>query len=46
MNLDGEYFAPELIEEQTIENLSKFSDKLEMAYQFLKRKSDVFQGKT
>ena len=32
MSLGGEYFAPELAEEQTLENLEAFSDRLEDLY--------------
>lgn len=31
----GEYFAPELAQEQTLENLQKFSDRLHTAHQFM-----------
>lgn len=32
MSYDGEYIAPELAEEQTLENLEAFSDRLEDLY--------------
>lgn len=31
-NFDGEFYARELVEEQTLENLEKFGDKLELYY--------------
>ena len=34
-NLDGEYIAPELAEEQTLERLSAFGDRLESLYEKL-----------
>ena len=32
MGLDGQYYSPELAEEQTLERLALFSDKLEAVY--------------
>jgi hypothetical protein len=34
---DGNYYARELVEEQTLENLEMFSDKLARAYAFMKK---------
>ena len=33
-----DFFAPELAEEQTLENLRKFSDRLQLAWDFIKMK--------
>lgn len=35
-NFYGEHIAPELVEEQTLENLEKFSDRLDRAHAHLK----------
>jgi hypothetical protein len=35
VNYKGEFVAPELAKEQTLENLAKFSDRLEQAWQEL-----------
>jgi hypothetical protein len=35
---DGNYYARELVEEQTLENLQAFSDKLARAYDFMHRR--------
>jgi len=37
-NEAGEFIARELVEEQTLENLQAFSDRLANAYQFMKRR--------
>lgn len=37
LNLDGHYYAPELADEQTLENLQKFSDRLAAAYERIKQ---------
>ena len=37
MNVDGQYYARELAEEQTLENLQAFSDKLVKAYDYMMR---------
>jgi hypothetical protein len=34
-NLKGEYVAPELVEEQTLGNLTKFARRLQRGYNFL-----------
>jgi len=36
-NMDGEFIARELVEEQTLENLQRFSDKLADAWAFIQR---------
>ncbi len=38
MGLDGNYYARELIEEQSLENLQRFSDKLATAYEHLQKR--------
>ena len=35
MGRDGQYYARELAEEQTLENLQKFSDRLQRAWEFV-----------
>lgn len=37
MGYDGKYYARELAEEQTLENLQKFSDTLARAWKAMKR---------
>lgn len=37
-NVNGEFVAPELTREQTLENLWDFGTRLEMGYKFMKRK--------
>tara|TARA_Y100001963_G_C6721792_1_gene419447 strand:- start:736 stop:912 length:177 start_codon:yes stop_codon:yes gene_type:complete len=32
LSYDGHYYAPELVEEQTLDNLRVFSDRLEATY--------------
>lgn len=36
----GEYVARELVEEQTIENLQAFSDRLQTAWDFLQKRRE------
>lgn len=36
-NLKGEYVARELVQEQTLDNLCAFSDRLATAWKFIKR---------
>lgn len=38
-NASGEFVAPELAEEQTLDNLDAFGDRLRERYQILKQKS-------
>jgi hypothetical protein len=38
-NLDGEFVARELVEEQTLENLDLFSQRLEKAHAILKQRT-------
>ena len=38
MGNDGKYYARELLEEQTLENLDKFSKKLELVHKHFKSK--------
>jgi hypothetical protein len=38
VGIDGNYYARELVEEQTLENLQKFSDKLARCYKLMKSK--------
>ena len=40
MNIRGEYYARELAEEQTLENLQKISDKLQMGWDMMQRRKD------
>jgi hypothetical protein len=35
MNMNGEYIAPELAREQTLDNLDAFGDRLERYYSFI-----------
>lgn len=35
---DGNYYARELVEEQSLENLQAFSDKLAKGYEFMKQR--------
>lgn len=35
---DGNYYAPDLLAEQTLEHLSDFSDRLQRGWDFMKRK--------
>lgn len=35
-NMHGEYVAPELVEDQTLDNLQKFSDRLDRTYNAMK----------
>lgn len=37
-NSNGEFVAPELVEEQTLENLERFSDRLHLAHGMLKER--------
>ena len=37
-NMDNEFVSRELVEEQTLENLQAFSDKLALAYEHLKKR--------
>lgn len=37
-NVNGEFVAPELAEEQTLDNLNAFSERLHRAHQLLKDK--------
>jgi len=37
-NMNGEFIAPELAYEQTLENLDKFSDRLEKCHQVIKQR--------
>lgn len=39
---EGNYYARELLQEQTVENLQKFSDKLARAWGILMKKSPRF----
>ena len=44
--LNGDHYAKELVENQTLENLKAFSDRLEKAYQWLKeREAERGRGK-
>lgn len=36
-NTDNEYIAPELAETQTLENLDRFSDRLDRAWKMMKK---------
>jgi hypothetical protein len=36
-NMYGQYIAPELAQEQTLENLDKFSDRLDKMHEVLKK---------
>jgi hypothetical protein len=36
-NVRGEYVAPELAEEQTLENLQKFSDRLQRGWEIMQK---------
>lgn len=40
-NLKGEFYARELAEEQTLDNLKAFSDKLARCHQLLNRKKET-----
>lgn len=40
-NLDGEYVAPELAEEQTLDKLYSFGDRLRRAYEGMKERAKV-----
>ena len=37
-NLRGEFVAPELAKEQTLENLQAFSDRLQLGWELMQRK--------
>jgi hypothetical protein len=39
-DLGGQFVAPELVEEQTIENLAAFSDRLHAAHEHLKKSGE------
>lgn len=36
--LGGDYVAPDLVEDQTLENLAKFSHRLDRGYKLMKEK--------
>lgn len=38
MNYEGKYYSRELAQEQTLENLQLFSDKLDKMYKILRKK--------
>jgi len=44
-NLNGEYIAPELAREQTLENLSAFSDRLQKAHDMIRQRAKNLEAR-
>ena len=40
LSIEGDYYAPELAKDQTLENLRAFGDRLATAYEFMEVNTD------